>query len=219
MAGLLLAGFALLGTAVLSATQWHSAPYIEANQRQFLLDSLSVVIPPGSFDNDLIGDSVELADPPLLGIDGPTPVYRARLGDTVSAVAFRVVAPDGYSGDIELLMGVRADGQISGVRVISHHETPGLGDAIEVRRSAWIKTFTGRSIGDPGDAGWRVKRDGGQFDQFTGATITPRAVVKAIRKGLTFVARHRDVLFFAPRGEQPPTMAGAPTGKQGARLP
>lgn len=209
--GLLLATFALLGTALLSGTQWHSAPYIAANERQALLDSLSVVIPPSEFDNDILDDSIEISDPELLGMHAPTRVYRARLQDRDTAVAFRVVAPDGYSGAIVLLMGVRADGEISGVRVISQRETPGLGDAIEARRSNWILGFAGRSLGNPGEAGWHVQRDGGDFEQFTGATISPRAVVKAVHNGLKFFTRHRAQLF-APGSTTVSATAPASTG-------
>ena len=203
-AGMLLAGSALLGTAVLTGTAQHSAPYIGANERQTLLNSLQVVIPANSFDNDILTDTTDIADPELLGMPGPTRVYRARWRGQDRAVAFRVVAPDGYSGAIQLLMGVRVDGVVSGVRVISHRETPGLGDAIEAGRSDWILGFAGRSRRDPYDAAWRVKRDGGRFDEFTGATITPRAVVKAVHNGLLFFDRHRSKLFDAelPLGEQ-----------------
>lgn len=192
--GSLLAAAALAGTLLLSVTQWHSQPYVSANERQMLSDSLRVVIPPGSFDNDMLSDATEIRDPELLGTDTTTRVYRARRAGKPKAVAFRIVAPDGYAGAIELLMGIRADGVVSGVRVISHRETPGLGDAIEARRSPWITAFTGKSLDNPGTGGWRVRRDGGAFDQFTGATITPRAVVGAVHRGLEFFEKHREQL-------------------------
>lgn len=193
--GGLLAAAALAGTLLLSLTHWHSRPYVSANERQTLLDSLRVVIPPNSFDNDMLSDSTEIRDPELTGQDSGTRVYRARQEGQPKAVAFRIIAPDGYAGAIELLMGIRSDGVISGVRVISHRETPGLGDAIEMRRSPWIGKFTGKSLDNPGSEGWRVRRDGGAFDQFTGATITPRAVVSAVHRGLTFFRKHREQLF------------------------
>lgn len=195
VAGGLLAAAALSGTALLSGVQHHSAPYIAANERQVLMDSLRVVMPEGSFDNDILTDVVEIADPELLGMSGPTRVYRARWQGQNRAVAFRLVAPDGYAGAIHLLMAVGVDGAVAGVRVLDHRETPGLGDAIEARRSDWILGFAGRSLRRPGEVGWRVKRDGGVFDQFTGATITPRAVVKAVRNGLLFFERNRDRIF------------------------
>jgi electron transport complex protein RnfG len=194
-AGVLLAVAALIGTVILSAAERHSAPYIEANQRQALLDSIYMVIPAGSFDNDILADVIELKDPELLGMETASRIYRARQQGDIQAIAFQTVAPDGYSGRIDLLMGVQADGVISGVRVISHRETPGLGDAIDARRSDWILGFTDKSRINPKDSGWVVKKDGGEFDQFTGATITPRAVVKAVHNGLLFFERHRSELF------------------------
>jgi Na+-translocating ferredoxin:NAD+ oxidoreductase subunit G len=201
--GAVLACVALLGSAVLSGAQRHSAPYIAANQRQALLDSLQVVVPPGSFDNDILDDFTDISDPGRLGSPDATRVYRASLAGEPRAAAFRVVAPDGYSGPIDLLLGVTVDGRVAGVRVVSHRETPGLGDAIEARRSDWILGFDGRSLEDPGEAGWRVVRDGGVFDQFTGATVTPRAVVSAVRSGLEFAAVHREQLFGADSESSP----------------
>lgn len=195
LAGLLLAFSALLGTGLLSLTHGHAAPYIAENERLRLLASLNAVIPPDQYDNDLLTDTLELSDPQLLGMEGPVTIYRARRGGEARAVAFRVRALGGYSGPIELLVGVAVDGRLSGVRVISHKETPGLGDAIEAGRSDWISGFKGRSRTNPQDAGWKVKRDGGVFDQFTGATITPRAVVKGVHRALQFYDLHRDQIF------------------------
>ena len=160
MAGALLALSALLGTGLLSLTNNHAAPYIAENERLRLLASLNAVIPPQLYDNNLLTDTIELSDPELLGIDGPVIIYRARMKGEETAVAFRVTAPDGYSRPIDLLVGILADGKLSGVRVISHKETPGLGDAIESGRSDWAKGFIGRSRNNPQDRGWKVKRDG-----------------------------------------------------------
>jgi len=203
VAGVLLALSALLGTGLLSLTNDHAVPYIAENERLRLLASLNAVIPPHRYDNDLLADTIELSDPEQLGIDGPVIIYRARMRGEARAVAFRVRAPDGYSGPIDLLVGVCADGKLSGVRVINHKETPGLGDAIEMGRSDWVKSFNGRSRRNPKDKGWKVKRDGGVFDQFTGATITPRAVVKGVHKALQFYDRCRDQIFIQtrPKGE------------------
>ena len=130
-----------------------------------------------------------------LGTQQAVPVYRAfRNGEPVAAL-LTPVAPNGYSGEIRLLVGIYADGRVAGVRVLGHKETPGLGDAIEIERSDWITSFAGRSLGNPPLEDWKVKRDGGVFDQFTGATITPRAVVQAVRKTLLYFERHRDELF------------------------
>src|SRR5690606_4959952 len=120
----------------------------------------------------------------MLGTTQPVTVYRAFRGGEPVAALFNSVAPDGYSGEIRLLVGVRVDGSLSGVRVLSHKETPGLGDPIEVRHSDWITRFSGLSLENPPFERWKVRRDGGDFDQFTGATITPRAVVKATRNTL-----------------------------------
>jgi electron transport complex protein RnfG len=195
IAGMLLALSALLGTGLLSLTNNHAAPYIVENERLRLLASLNSVIPQHRYDNDLLTDTIELSDPKLLGLDEPVNIFRARMKGEKSAVAFRVRAPDGYSGPIDLLVGIYADGRLSGVRVISHKETPGLGDAIEIERNPWIMSFNGRSLRNPKDKGWKVKRDGGAFDQFTGATITPRAVVKAVHRALKFYDLHREKLF------------------------
>ena len=154
-------------------------------------------MPAGRFDNDILADTTLIGDPELLRMEGGTRVYRARKEGVPVAAAFRIVAPDGYAGDIELMMGVSAQGAITGVRVINHHETPGLGDEIEAQRSDWILGFAGKSLANPRESGWRVKRDGGEFDQFTGATITPRAVVGAVQRGLKFFQRHREQVFRA----------------------
>ena len=122
-------------------------------------------------------------------------MYRARLrGEPVAAI-FRSIAPDGYSGKIHLLVGVYIDGSLAGVRVVKHAETPGLGDAVEIRKSSWIEDFAGKSLTNPSQDRWRVKRDGGDFDQFTGATITPRAVVAAVRNTLLYYQQNTDMIF------------------------
>jgi electron transport complex protein RnfG len=158
------------------------------------------------FDNDLLADRIELRDPELLGTDEPVPAYRARLLGQPVAVVLAPVAPDGYAGSIHLLVGIAPDGRLLGVRVVRHRETPGLGDFIETRKSSWIRGFDGRSLGDPPRERWAVRRDGGDFDQYTGATVTPRAVVTAVANALEYFARHRDVLL-APPGAPALTMA------------
>ena len=116
-------------------------------------------------------------------------------GDQPSALILPVTAPDGYSGAIHLLVGIFADGRLAGVRVLGHKETPGLGDKIELAKNPWVLAFNGKSLSDPGEAGWGVKKDQGVFDQFAGATITPRAVVKAVHHALQYVDAHRAELF------------------------
>ena len=160
---------------------------------------MNQVLPPGQYDNDLLQDTRSITAPEAFGTAEPVTVYRARQQGEPVAALFTVIAPDGYSGAIKLLVGVRWDGRLAGVRAVAHRETPGLGDAIEVERSDWITQFAGLSIDEPPVKQWRVKKDGGHFDQFTGATITPRAVVKAIRKALIYFNAHRES-FFAPDG-------------------
>jgi Na+-translocating ferredoxin:NAD+ oxidoreductase subunit G len=147
-----------------------------------------------AYDNDLLLDSVDVVEPDLLGTTAPVTVRRARRGDDVVAVVLAPVAPNGYGGSIHLLVGVDATGRVLGVRVTRHRETPGLGDVFEVRRSDWIERFRGRALGDPPRERWRVRRDGGDFDQFTGATVTPRAIVHAVANALVYFERHRDEL-------------------------
>jgi electron transport complex protein RnfG len=149
------------------------------------------------YDNDPLADRIEVRDPELLGTDASVPVYRARRQDRPVAAIIEAVAPDGYSGSIRLLVGVTPEGRLLGVRVLHHQETPGLGDAIEERRSDWIRSFDGRSLGNPPATRWKVRKDGGDFDQLTGATVTPRAVVAAVLNALLFVQRTGPALFAA----------------------
>jgi electron transport complex protein RnfG len=149
-------------------------------------------------DNDLLADVTYAHDPDLLGTVAPVPVYRARRAGRPAAIVIAPVAPDGYAGSIDLLVAIRADGRILGVRTTRHRETPGLGDAIDEQKSGWIRRFTGRALGDPLLERWKVRKDGGDFDQFTGATVTPRAVVRAVSGSLQYFEQHRDELFAAP---------------------
>jgi len=199
LVGWLLAISALLGTGLLAVVNWHSKPFIAENERRQLLRSLSSVIPTESYTNDILQDSIEVLDPQLLGSHKPSIIYRARNEDGPVATALTVVAPNGYSGPIILLVGIDYAGKITGVRVVKHRETPGLGDAIEIQRSSWIEHFTGKSKNNPNTKGWKVKRDGGEFDQLTGATITPRAVVGAVHRALQYFEQNRQALFSAEK--------------------
>jgi electron transport complex protein RnfG len=192
--GAVLGGFALLATAALAITYELTRAPIEAAERAALARSLHTLIPPGGYDNDPLDDAITLAADPLLGTRSATSAYRARTGGETRIVAFNAVAPDGYNGAIRLLVAVRRDGRLAGVRVVSHRETPGLGDAIEAERSPWSRGFEGKSLSDPPPDTWTVKKDGGAFDQLTGATITPRAVVEAVRRALEYYHAHRDEL-------------------------
>ena len=187
--------FALFGTALVVTTFDNTRERIAANERATLLRKLHQLIPPELHDNTLLEDTLTVTSRLLLGTTGPVTVYRARKAAQPVALVITPVAPDGYSGSIKLLVGINVDGTLSGVRVVAHRETPGLGDAIDENRSNWIHIFDNRSLGDPPLARWRVKKDGGDFDQLTGATITPRAVVKAVRQALLYYRDNQEALF------------------------
>ena len=191
--GLLLAAFSLATALILStADELTQGPIADRSARD-LLDSLAQVIPPEIHSNDPVADMRTISDE----IEGDVPVYVATAADgRVTGIAF-VLTGYGYSGAIRVLIGIASDGTLLGVRVLSHSETPGLGDKIETAKSDWVQGFAGRSLGDPGPDGWKVKKDGGIFDQFSGATITPRAVVGTVHRGLSLFARHQGALLSA----------------------
>lgn len=194
IAAVLLSLFSVAGAGLVAVTHVATADRIAQNERQALLDRLTVLVPPGRVTNDMAADTLEVSDRERLGA-GRTTVYRARAGDAPVALILTAVVPDGYAGPINLLVAVLADGSLGGVRVISHKETPGLGDKIEESRTDWIHGFSGKSLGNPAPAGWKVKRDGGEFDQFTGATVTPRAIVKAVKNTLLYVKEKGNALY------------------------
>jgi electron transport complex protein RnfG len=193
--GAVLALFAVVGAELVTLSYQATRERIQANERAAMLGNLNALIPRELYDNDLLSDRLEISHKDLLGTPRPVTFYRARLAGQPQAIVFMPVAPDGYGGPIRLLVGIRHDGVLLGVRVLSHQETPGLGDKIELKYSDWILGFSGRSLDNPQSNGWRVQRDGGLFDQFTGATITPRAVVKAVHKSLQFYRANRAALF------------------------
>ncbi len=178
--GLLLAVVALVTTAALALAARTTGPLIEAAEARDLQISLNQVLSI-EYDNDLVRDSLDLPGPG--GV--PVTVYRARREGRVEAVVFKVSSP-GYAGPIVCVLGVDRAGRVLGVRVVKHTETPGLGDKIEPAKDDWIHGFVNTALGHPPAAEWAVKKDGGRFDQFAGATITPRAVVKAVKGGLAF---------------------------------
>ncbi len=202
VAALILSGFALVGTGLVAVTYTSTKDIIAEAQRAALEASLNQLVPADHYDNRVTEDRIDVVAPEWLGTDQPVAVYRARKKGQPVALFATPLAPDGYSGPIQLLVGVHADGTLAGVRVLAHKETPGLGDAIEERRSPWILAFAGKSLTDPSPEQWKVKRDGGIFDQFTGATITPRAVVKATRRFLEYFQDHQELLF-APKVPHP----------------
>ncbi|MEX0605164.1 electron transport complex subunit RsxG [Marinobacter sp.] len=185
--------FAVITAGVIAITQVVTAERIADQIRRAEAAALFEIIPEQQHDNDLLADTVELAPDPRLGNKEPVDAWVAREAGEPAGIIIPVVANDGYSGDIRLLVGVAPDGTVLGVRVTAHRETPGLGDKIELRKSDWVLSFNGRSLGDPEPNRWAVSKDGGVFDQFTGATITPRAVVKAVRQTLNYVRDHQQI--------------------------
>ena len=198
-AALLLGGCALLAVGLLAGVHALTEERIAAAEHRREMAALATVLPPGTYDNDPVADAVTVLAPDWLGTSAPVEVRRARTGGRPAALVVPVVAA-GYAGPIRLLVGVTAQGRILGARVTAHQETPGLGDWIEAGRSRWIEDFGGRSLGQPPLTRWRVRKDGGEFDQFAGATVTPRAVVTAIARLLQYVERHGAALFEAPAG-------------------
>jgi electron transport complex protein RnfG len=189
----LLAAAGLAASVLLGVGDLATHASIQKRQAEDMQATLEQVLPPSLYDNALLDDFKTIAaeaEPAL----GETTVYIARKNGEATAVAFKLSAPGGYSGPILLMMGVDRQGNALGVRVIAHAETPGLGDKIERGKSDWILGFTGRSLENTSAERWKVKKDGGDFDQFAGATITPRAVVRGVQAGLEFFRRHREEL-------------------------
>jgi electron transport complex protein RnfG len=193
-AGLLM-GFAVVGTGLVALTFTGTKARIAANEEAALLENLNALVPADRYDNSLIEDTLHIVAPVSLGTRQPVTVYRAYRDQQPVALLATPVAPNGYSGPIKLLVGVYADGALAGVRVLNHRETPGLGDAIEIERSDWIRAFEGKTLSNPPLEKWQVEKDGGVFDQFTGATVTPRAVVSAVRRFLIYVEKNQAYLF------------------------
>ncbi len=197
---------AVIGTALLTGVDALTAERIAAQERRVILEQLGQIIP-RKYDNLLLEDAFVFSDEAYFPNGQRVTAYRARLNGQPVAVVLSFNAVSGYNGNITLLAGINFDGSLRGVRVVSHRETPGLGDAIEVEKSGWINDFTGKSLENPEPRLWAVKRDGGAFDQFTGATITPRAVVDAVKRALEFFELRRRYLFEAtadPAGSSAP---------------
>lgn len=168
---------------------------IARNQQAWIKEHLDALVARGRYDNDPLLDTIAVTSPALLGTAAPVTVYRMRKAGQPVAVAIRSIAPEGYRGPLELLVAIEPGGRLIGVQVIRHNETPGLGDAFENRERDWLERFRGLSLTNPPQQRWSVRRDGGDFDAFTGATITPRAIVKAVRQTLEFYQRNEDRLY------------------------
>lgn len=168
---------------------------IARSQQVWIKEHLDALVAPQSYDNDPLVDTIEVTAPELLGTSLPVTAYRMRKAGVPVAVAIRSIAPDGYRGPLELLVAIAPNGTLIGVQVIKHNETPGLGDAFENRDADWLQRFRGLSLTNPPQQRWSVRRDGGDFDAFTGATITPRAIVNAVRRTLEFHLGNQQRLF------------------------
>lgn len=182
-------------TAVLVWLAGVTRERIAMNQQSGVTAGLSALLAPNSYDNEPLLDRIEVTAPDLLGTARPVAVYRARKNGRPVAAVLRPIAPDGYRGPIELLVAIAYDGTLIGVQVLHHNETPGLGDQFETREADWLQAFGGLSLSNPPQQRWTVRKDGGDFDAFTGATITPRAIVKAVRRSLEFYRLHKEALF------------------------
>lgn len=218
ISGLILGLFAIAGTTLVGVTHQSTYKQIAANERMALLSKLNQILPADKYDNNLLKTTLEIEADYRLGQEKASKIYIARQQGEVSAMIFSVIAPKGYSGKIKILVGINIDGTLAGVRIVSHKETPGLGDAMETAKSDWVFSFNGKSLQQPAETQWKVKRDGGVFDQFTGATITPRAVVQAVHLCLLYFDRHKTELLQRYKDEhmngplEPPTGVDKSTG-------
>ncbi|MDA9557811.1 electron transport complex subunit RsxG [Vibrio sp.] len=178
--GATLALFACASTGVVAVTHYLTEDSIKEQENAQLRKTLSAVVPNDLHDNQLYQNCVNVNNS-LLGTTSDVPIYIATLDSQITAYAIESYAPDGYTSPIKLLIGLNSDLNVTGVRVLNHQETPGLGDLIDIRVSDWVLSFNGKTVTPDNGNEWKVKKDGGEFDQFTGATITPRAVVKAVK--------------------------------------
>jgi electron transport complex protein RnfG len=183
---------------IVAAITMLSRERIAANERAWFLDRLAHLVPATMHDNDLFEDQIVVRAPDLLGVDGPTPIYRARKNGQPTAMIMSVTAREGYGGEIDLLIAMDYEGKLLGVDVLHHNETQGIGDGFAPHRSNWLQLLKGRALGNPAGRRWTIRKDGGEFEQFTGASVTPRAILKAIRLALEYYQAHRETLFNAP---------------------
>jgi len=191
---IVLAIFAIVCTAIVGIVNETTKGRIAQQHQLQLLNTLHSIIAPERLNNDIYHDCLTITNAEL-GTLAPQTAYLARYNNQPVAAAITTIAPDGYNGNIELIVALNVDDTISGVRVLDHQETPGLGDHIEERKSPWIFSFNNKKIPQENDSQWKVAKDGGMFDQFTGATITPRAVVKAVKKTARYFSQHKQELF------------------------
>lgn len=192
----LLAAFAAVGSGLISGVYEQTKEPIAAAERAAEAKQLLEIFPRDSHDNELIDDGFAVdAEDPLLALRERGTGYRARRNNEVTGIILPATARDGYSGDIRLLVGIDRGGAVAGVRVLSHRETPGLGDKIELKKSDWVLSFDHKTLADPAPDRWAVIKDGGDFDAFTGATVTPRAVVAAVKSAMEYSQNNLSALF------------------------
>jgi len=189
---MLLAIYAIVATAIVGIISLLTQPRIERQEQAQLLNTLASIIEPSSHDNDLYQDCHLLNDQSFS--EKLQTYYIAKMQDRPVAIAITTSAPDGYNGNIDLIVAMTLDGTVSGVRTLKHQETPGLGDKIELRKDDWILSFAGNHVESEKDIRWGVRKDGGVFDQFTGATITPRAVVNTVKRTVLYVNENKESL-------------------------
>jgi electron transport complex protein RnfG len=190
----LLTVFVIVGIILLLITKHITSPAIKQAHLKTMKIAFNQVLPAKKYDNIPFKDKKIITDMASFKTNLPITIYRARKNNKPVALIIETIAPDGYSGNIKIMIAIKMDNSISGVRVIQHKETPGLGDKIEINKNHWITKFNGLKLNN-NLSQWKVKKDGGQFDQFTGATITPRAVVKAIKNTLIYVQKHQKELY------------------------
>ncbi len=195
---LLLGFFAILSTAIIAGTYLGSQDRINENIRMAEERALLEIIPKSRHNNSMLEDAHGIDDSEMLGLRSEKKYYIARQNGEPVAVIFPATAREGYTGDIDMIIGINVDGTIAGARVLSHRETPGLGDAIDRKKSRWIDGYMGKSLVNPTIDLWKVKKDKGVFDQFTGATITPRAVTKTVLQTLQYFNQHQHDMLKQP---------------------
>ncbi|WP_417226323.1 electron transport complex subunit RsxG [Amphritea sp.] len=200
--------FAVITSGAIALTQISTQDQIKLNEREARAKALYQIVPKDSIENNLLEDTLSINEPALTGSTVPVDLFRARRNGQVTTVIIPVTAPDGYTGNIDMIVGINADESVAGVRVLAHKETPGLGDKVELKKSTWLHGFDGQRYNGDDDPSWAVKKDGGRFDQFTGATITPRAVVNATARAIHYFREHKTALLEA-RSNLNSTPAGA----------
>jgi len=187
--------FAIITSGLIATTQSLTKETIDEQIKKAQSKALIQIVPLDEHNNDLLSDTIQLADGGLLNLPHAADAYIARHDDEAVAVILPVIAANGYSGPIKMIVGIDTLGRVKGVRVVGHKETPGLGDKIEIKKSDWVMHFNGKSLTSHTDDQWKVKKDGGDFDQLTGATITPRAVVSGVHNALLFFKQNQHILF------------------------